>query len=37
MKRPRAKYAAAADFLRVISVFMIGWYHIWQQNWLARY
>ena len=35
MKRPRAKYAAAADFLRVMSVFMIGWYHIWQQSWLT--
>ena len=35
MKRPGPKYAAAADLLRVVCVFMIGWYHIWQQSWLA--
>ncbi len=28
-------YAAAGDLLRVACVFMIGWYHIWQQSWLA--
>ena len=27
--------AAAGDFLRVFCVFMIGWYHIWQQSWLT--
>ena len=26
--------APAADVLRVASVFMIAWYHIWQQSWL---
>lgn len=26
--------AAAADLLRVISIFIIAWYHIWQQSWL---
>ena len=30
----RADYADAGDFLRVASVGMIGWYHIWQQSWL---
>lgn len=29
------QYAAAGDFLRVFCVFMIGWYHIWQQSWLT--
>ncbi|MBQ3425346.1 MAG: acyltransferase [Clostridia bacterium] len=33
--RPRPDHAAAADFLRVICAFMIGWYHIWQQSWLT--
>ena len=28
-------HAAAGDLLRVFCVFMIGWYHIWQQSWLA--
>lgn len=27
--------AAAADLLRVFCVFMVGWYHIWQQSWLS--
>ena len=30
----RPDYAAAADFLRVISIFFIAWFHIWQQSWL---
>ena len=30
----RAGYADAGDFLRVLCVGMIGWYHIWQQSWL---
>ena len=28
-------YAAGGDLLRVLCVFMIGWYHIWQQSWLT--
>ena len=27
-------HAEAADFLRVFCIFIIGWYHIWQQSWL---
>ena len=30
-----AGYAAAADLLRVFCVFMIAWFHIWQQSWLS--
>ena len=30
----RKGYFAAADILRVFAVFMVGWYHIWQQSWL---
>lgn len=30
----RSNYADAGDLLRVISVGLIGWYHIWQQSWL---
>ena len=30
----RSGYADAADLLRVLSVGMVGWYHIWQQSWL---
>lgn len=29
----RSDYAAGADFLRVISIFLIAWFHIWQQSW----
>lgn len=32
--KSNTRYADAADFLRVISVFIIAWYHIWQQSWL---
>ena len=28
-------YAAAGDLMRVFCVFMVGWYHIWQQSWLS--
>ena len=28
-------YAAAGDLLRVFCVFMVAWYHIWQQSWLS--
>ena len=34
-RRPDPSYAAAGDLLRVACVMMIGWYHIWQQSWLA--
>ncbi len=29
----RSDYAAGADFLRVISIILIAWFHIWQQSW----
>ena len=32
---PDAGYAAAGDLLRALCVFMVGWYHIWQQSWLS--
>lgn len=28
------KFVASADLLRIISVYVIAWYHIWQQSWL---
>ena len=31
----RADHAAAGDLLRVLSVGMVAWYHIWQQSWLS--
>ena len=31
--RVRANYADAGDFLRVASVALVGWFHIWQQSW----
>lgn len=34
LRPPRPDYAAAGDILRVLSVYMVGWYHIWQQSWL---
>lgn len=30
----RSDYADAGDFLRVASVGIVGWFHIWQQSWL---
>ena len=30
----RSSYADAADFLRVLCIFFIAWFHIWQQSWL---
>ena len=27
-------YVPAADFLRVLSILLISWFHIWQQSWL---
>ncbi|MDO4458709.1 MAG: hypothetical protein Q4C42_01255 [Clostridia bacterium] len=29
-KRPEA-----ADYLRIIAVFTVAWYHIWQQSWVS--
>ena len=34
MKKDARDYLAAADVLRIISIGLIGWYHIWQQSWL---
>ena len=34
---PRAisdRHVEAADGLRAVFIFLIGWYHIWQQSWL---
>lgn len=30
-------HVEVADGLRVIFIFLIGWYHIWQQSWLGPY
>ena len=32
---PRPEYADAADALRVRSILMVAWFHIWQQSWLS--
>ena len=32
---PPSDYAAAGDLLRVFCIFMVAWYHIWQQSWLT--
>lgn len=29
-----SRFVASADFLRVLSVYIVAWYHIWQQSWL---
>lgn len=34
MHKPSSKYVAVADGLRAIFIFIISWYHIWQQSWL---
>lgn len=31
------RYVAVADGLRAISIFIVAWYHIWQQSWLTPY
>ena len=31
---PSPDYAAAGDFLRVLSILLVAWFHIWQQSWL---
>ncbi|MBQ3574693.1 MAG: acyltransferase [Clostridia bacterium] len=30
----KSAYADAGDFLRVVSIAFIAWFHIWQQSWL---
>ena len=30
----KGAYADAGDFLRVVSIAFIAWFHIWQQSWL---
>ncbi len=30
----KAGYVSVCDGIRVISIFVIGWFHIWQQSWL---
>ena len=32
---PDPGYAAAGDLLRVLSIALIAWFHIWQQSWLS--
>ena len=32
--KAQGAYADAGDFLRVCSVGLVGWFHIWQQSWL---
>ena len=34
---PSERHVAVADGLRAIFIFIIGWYHIWQQSWLSPY
>ena len=35
LEPPDPGFAAAGDFVRVLSVFLIAWFHIWQQSWLS--
>lgn len=32
---PDTRYVDACDGIRALSILLIGWYHIWQQSWLA--
>ena len=34
---PSESHIAVADGMRVLFLFVISWYHIWQQSWLAAY
>lgn len=31
---PERRYFAAADVLRILCIFTVAWFHIWQQSWL---
>ena len=31
------RYVAVADGLRAVSIFIVAWFHIWQQSWLTPY
>lgn len=31
---PERRYFAAADILRILCIFTVAWFHIWQQSWL---
>lgn len=31
---PERQYFAAADILRILCIFTVAWFHIWQQSWL---
>ena len=32
--RADSRFVASADLMRIFCVFLIAWYHIWQQSWL---
>lgn len=32
---PDARHIDALDGIRVLCIFLVGWYHIWQQGWLT--
>ena len=34
MRDEQRSYLAAADVLRILSVGLVAWFHIWQQSWL---
>ena len=34
MRPGERRYLAAPDILRIVSIGLVGWYHIWQQSWL---
>lgn len=35
MQKVSSRYVAVADGMRAIFIFIISWYHIWQQSWLS--
>lgn len=34
---PEVRYVKTIDGLRALSIFIIAWFHIWQQSWLTPY
>ena len=32
---PGARYIDVLDGIRALCIFLVGWYHIWQQSWLS--